>query len=189
MKRILPLGLAALTAAGLTACGNAPTTSPAAPAIAPGYHLLDFGELPVVGVRASSTREGFSPGNVIDDNPNTMWANAGYLSHRAWVEVRLAQPSRIGGIGIKTGPTPEGATYDVQVSQDGYNWQTVLSDETNSTWQVETKRFPPGVSGSYVRILWHNPQFAQQPHFSIFELKVYGPRAGWGGGSWGGNWG
>lgn len=64
--------------------------------------------LEVVGVTASSTRAGASPGghapmNLADGDPETWWQPAGRSPRFAWVRFELAAPARVDGLVIANG--------------------------------------------------------------------------------------
>lgn len=138
------------------------------------YRLLDANELPIVGVTVDSAAPGAPGTNLADGNLATSWINGGFKNPTAFAVVNLGTQAALGSIAIKTGPSPAGTNYDVQVSNNGTTWTTVAAHLTNTTWNLETKPLPANTSGQFVRILWHNSATAPQPHFAIFELVVNG---------------
>lgn len=138
------------------------------------YRLLQVEELPIVGVTVDSEVSSFPAARLADGDLSTEWVNGGYRNATSWAAVELAESASIASVGIKTGPTAAGASYDLQVSEDGSTWTTVSSNLTNTTWGLENKPLPGGSSGKYVRIFWRNSASNPQPHFSIFELVVNG---------------
>lgn len=185
--------IAVLLAATLAACGTprVPLTAPPASAgaarsaadvphdgeVYPNgnhYRVMAVQELPLVGASADSSASGYPASNLIDGDLSTQWANGGYKNATAWAAVQLSGSASLGSIGVKMPPSAAGTSYDVQVSQDGSTWNTVLTGQTNTTWGIETKTLPVGTNGAWVRIFWHNSASNPQPHFSIFELEVNG---------------
>lgn len=138
------------------------------------FRLLAVEELPLVGVTASSSTSGFAPSRAIDGDLSTQWVDGGYRNATSWLAVELAATSTIASIDIKTGPSPAGTSYDVQVSANGTSWTTERTGLTNTTWSPETKTLPAGTTGKFVRVFWKNSTSNPQAHFSIFELNVNG---------------
>jgi hypothetical protein len=138
------------------------------------YRLLAVEELPIVAVSVDSETANLPRARLIDGNLSTQWLNGGYRNPTSWAAVTLAASAPLASISLKTGPTAPGASYDVQVSADGATWTTVLTDQTNATWNMETKALPAGTTGQHVRIFWRNSPTAPQPHFAIYELVVNG---------------
>lgn len=138
------------------------------------YRLLAIEELPIVGVTVDSQVSSQPKEEMVDGNLATAWSNGGYRNATAWAAAQLAAATTLGSIGLKTGPSAPGTRYDVQVSDDGASWRTVLSSQTNTSWSLETKALPAGTTGRFVRIFWRNSATSPQPHFSIFELVVHG---------------
>jgi hypothetical protein len=138
------------------------------------YRVMEAQELPLVGVSVDSQIDSLPAGRIIDGDRSTQWSNGGYLNPTAWAAVQLSAPASLASIDIKTGPSATRTYYDVQVSQNGTTWSTVLSNQINTTWQMETKTLPAGTTGQKVRIFWHNSSTNPIPHFSIFELVVNG---------------
>lgn len=138
------------------------------------YRVLATEELPIVGVSVDSAAPGYPASNLTDGDLSSQWANGGYKNATAWAAVQLSASASLGSIGIKTPPSAAGTSYDVQVSDDGSTWHTVLANQTSTSWNLESKTLPAGTTGAWVRILWHNSPSNPQPHFSIFELEVNG---------------
>lgn len=160
----------------LAACAPAPFEPPVPDATAGmTYHLQAVQALAVVATSVDS--ESAPKALMTDGNPGTAWTNGGYRNATAFAQLQFAQVSSIGSVAIKTGPGPAGTKYDVQVSANGTAWTTALANQTNTTWNVETKVLPAGTGGKFLRILWHNSPTAPQPHFSVYELSASGTAA------------
>lgn len=173
---------AALAACGLPAQAPAPETDAGGvPADAQGYpadgntfRLLAVEELPIVGAKADGEMAGNGAARAIDGDQATAWINGGYRNATSWAAVQLAGSATLASVSLKTGASPAGTGYDVQVSADGVTWKTVLANQTNSTWNLETKRLPAGTTGKHVRIFWRNSSTSPQAHFAIYEVLVNG---------------
>lgn len=185
--RLLPL-VAALV---LSACQAVPVGGGAGVGIPPGevpaaqadgqvygpgerYRILAVEELPVVAITSDGDVAGFPKARLHDGDLGTQWSSAAYRAATAWAAVELAQDSAIAVIRIKTGPTPSGTSYEIQVSDDGASWRTAAVGGNNSTWGLESKPMAAGTHGKYVRIFWRNSASAPQPRFSIYELAIDG---------------
>lgn len=138
------------------------------------YRLQAVEELPITNVTADSTLPGLPVTRMVDGDLATSWVNEPYRAPTSWAAFQLASNTTIASVGIKTGVSPAGTSYDVQTSSDGVNWTTRLSNQTNTSWGVETKTLPAGTTGQYVRIFWRNSTSAPVPHFAIYELYVNG---------------
>lgn len=163
----------------LVACMGTPPNRPSEPAgsAAPGvglFHLQAVTEQPVVAVATDSQISGFTATRLIDHDPGTQWINGAYRSATGWARVTLAGRVKIDRIALKTGPSAAGTSYDIQVSDDGVTWVTRLANQTNTTWNMETKILPAGTAGLHVRVLFHNRSTAPIDHFTLFELLVMG---------------
>jgi len=142
--------------------------------LAGAYALLAVPSLPIQAVTVDSAAAGFPGTNLADGNLGTHWDNGGYRSPTAWVAVDLGAPASLGGLVLKTPPSAAGTSYDVQTSPDGSSWTTVLAAQASTSWNPTTQLLPPGTSGRWVRIFWHNSAQAPVAHFSLYELAVQG---------------
>lgn len=138
------------------------------------YRVLAVDELPIVGVTVDSAAPGLPASRMIDGDYTTHWVNAPYKAATSWAAVQLAASTTIASIQIKTGISPAGTSYDIQVSDDGRTWRTVRSGQTNTTWGAETKTLPAGTTGRHLRIFWRNSATNPVAHFAIYELVVNG---------------
>ena len=138
------------------------------------FRLLALEELPIVAVTTDSQSQALPKERLIDGDLSTQWVDGGYRSDTSWAAVQLAESAPIGSLSIKTGPSPVGTRYDVQVSADGTTWTTVLPHQSNTTWGLEIKPLPAGTMGRHVRVLWRNDSRTPQAHFVIYELVVNG---------------
>ncbi|HEY9722366.1 MAG TPA: discoidin domain-containing protein [Oscillatoriaceae cyanobacterium] len=173
--RILPCSPLALSIC-LVSCGTPPQASP--PAATGRYQIQAVSPLAIAGVTVDSTAPGSNANALVDGNLASAWTNGGYRSTTAWASLTLGAATALTSIAIKTGTSPAGTGYDVQVSNDGHSWTTALANQTNKTWNLETKALPAGTSGKYVRVSWHNAASNPQPHFAIYELQAFGAAGG-----------
>jgi hypothetical protein len=148
------------------------------------YALMATPALPIQAIAVDSTAPGYAKAALADGNLGTHWDNGGYMAATAWASVDLGAGFSLGSIVLKIPPTPAGTSYDVQTSTDNVHWVTALAAQTNTSWNPVTKLLPPGASGRYLRIFWHNNPAAPAAHFSIYELRVQG--SGGSGGTGGG---
>ncbi|MFN3430969.1 MAG: lysyl oxidase family protein [Candidatus Sericytochromatia bacterium] len=146
---------------------------PATPAEAPSggavYQLFAAGDLAVTSTAVDSALAGQPKERMLDGNAATAWSTAGYKAATAQVTLSLAKREALGALRLKTGALAAGTTYDVQVSEDGAAWKTALANQTNATWNMETKAFPAGTAGRHVRLLFRNTTMAR---LSIYEVGL-----------------
>src|ERR1043165_7514773 len=85
--------------------------------------------LPVAGVTASAD-DGNVPANAVDGDLGTRWSAAG---DGAWIRYDLGTSQTLGSVSIAwhKGDTRRD-TFDVQVSEDGAAWTTVLDRKVSS---------------------------------------------------------
>lgn len=82
---------------------------------------------------ASATEPGGSPGNALDGNLNTRWSTGAAQTPGQWFEVDQGSPQWFNHIVMDSGPSTGDYArgYEVQVSNDNTNWQTVANGEGN----------------------------------------------------------
>jgi sugar lactone lactonase YvrE len=137
-------------------------------------HVLAVGPLAIASIQVDSASSSFPKERLADGSLSTQWVNGGYQAATSWAAVGLSASASLSAIAIKTGPSPAGTRFDLQVSADGTTWTTTIAGLTNSTWNMETKALPAGTTGRFVRVLWHNSTTSPQAHFAIYELSVSG---------------
>jgi len=125
--------------------------------------------VPVTGVTASPD-DGNVPANTLDDDLGTRWSSKG---DGAWIRYDLGSKQNIGAVALAwhQGDTRKN-TFDVQVSDDGSSWKTVLDRKTSSgsTLQQQTYDFAD-TSARYVRIVGHGN--TTNDWTSIAETDIY----------------
>ena len=91
---------------------------------------------------ASSTESGGSPANALDGNLNTRWSTGAAQSPGQWFEVDQGSPQWFNHIVMDSGPSTGDYArgYEVQVSNDNTNWQTVANGEGSG--QIVSVNFP-----------------------------------------------
>ncbi|HEY9720577.1 MAG TPA: discoidin domain-containing protein [Oscillatoriaceae cyanobacterium] len=140
----------------------------------PHYHTLSTDPVAIAGVSADSQLANNPATALADGNLASAWSNGGYRNATAWALLTLSTRASLASLSIKMPPAAGGTSYDVQTSDDGANFTTVLSGQTNTSWTLETKPLPANTSGRYVRIFWHNSTSAPQPHVAIYEVQING---------------
>lgn len=119
--------------------------------------------LPVQRISASTNSN--SAGLAIDGNLSSCWSSG--LTSNPSLTASLGQAADLLQLGIKVNPV---GTYAVDVSSDGRNWRTVLSNQRNTSWNVENKRFPSGTRGQHLRLRFSN----NRQNVMVFELRITG---------------
>ncbi|MEB3285424.1 MAG: discoidin domain-containing protein [Candidatus Sericytochromatia bacterium] len=126
------------------------------------YSALNV-NLPVTSITASSNPS--AAPLAIDNSLSTCWSSG--PAYNPSITAKLAATSQLNQLAIKANPV---GSYRVQVSNDGRYWKTVLWNQKNTTWNVETKRLPSRTNGQYVRLLFSN----NRQHILVFDLQVMG---------------
>ncbi|MEB3196492.1 MAG: lysyl oxidase family protein [Candidatus Sericytochromatia bacterium] len=196
--RVLPLllGMFALAACGPRAQGPVGAADPAQPLpekafwvdkenlvdgeihpgaydpLSPPYRLSAIGTLVLTGAESDGALAAFPPGAAIDGDTSSQWANGSYRASSAWWSARLSQPAALSSVRLKTGPLPSGVTYDLAVRSAG-SWITVATGLRNTSWQLETKRFPARL-GDALRVSFRNDAALSTTRFMIFECQAVG---------------
>jgi poly(beta-D-mannuronate) lyase len=109
--------------------------------------------LQVTGVSASGD-DGNVPANTLDNNLSTRWSDEG---DGAWIQYDLGSAQTVGSVSIAwhKGNTRKD-TFDVQLSEDGSSWTTVLARKTTSGTTLEPQKFDfPDGSARYLRVVGH----------------------------------
>lgn len=123
--------------------------------------------MPVVSATASAD-DGNVPANTIDNSLATRWSAEG----EQWIRYDLGQTSRVGAVTIAwyNGGTRK-AFFDIQISEDGVNWNTVYSGQSSGK-TADPELYPIGDrTARYVRILGHGNS---SNHFnSITETDLF----------------
>jgi hypothetical protein len=142
------------------ATGEMAPEAVSAQASKPAYKAMALGTL---NATASVTLDGTTPSQAVDGNTDSAWASG--PQDNSWLQVDCGSVNGLGGMQLKMNP---GMSYDVQVSSDGQTWKTVLSNQpTRDDWQMDTKTFPDGTSGRYIKLVINNGG----QNAMVFELQ------------------
>ncbi|MEE4546247.1 discoidin domain-containing protein [Streptomyces sp. V4-01] len=133
--------------------------------------------LPIVAATDSSD-DGNTASNAIDGNLSSRWSGAG---DGVWIRFDLGSVATVNSVALAwyDGDSRK-STFDVQLSQDGSAWTTVLSRATSSgtTLNLETYAFTGG-QARYVRIVGHgNTSSDSSKWTSVTEAAVSGTGGG-----------
>jgi F5/8 type C domain len=158
VKRILTAALCACAALGSVVLLGPPATA---------------ATLPIVAATDSSD-DGNVAANAIDGDLSTRWSGAG---DGVWIRFDLGSVTTVDSVSLAwyDGDSRQ-STFDVQLSQDGSAWSTVLSRATSSgtTLSPETYGFTGGPA-RYVRIVGHGNTSSDSAKWtSIAEATVSG---------------
>ncbi|WP_407564614.1 chondroitinase-B domain-containing protein [Streptomyces sp. 184] len=130
----------------------------------------------VTGVSAS-TDDGNVPANTLDGDLGTRWSGSG---DGAWIRYDLGSPQTVGSTSIAwhQGDTRKN-TFDVQLSDDGTSWTTVLAREESSGTTLQPQNYDfADTTARYLRIVGHGN--TTNDWTSITETTVHGPDGGGG---------
>ncbi|MEB3198065.1 MAG: discoidin domain-containing protein [Candidatus Sericytochromatia bacterium] len=100
-----------------------------------------------------------------DGNLATCWSS-GLVSNPTFTG-RLSATATLTQLNIKVNPV---GSYAVDVSNDGLRWRTVLTGVRNSSWNVESKRFPSATNASWIRLRFSN----NRQNVMLFEWVAMG---------------
>ncbi len=109
-----------------------------------------------------------NPALVHDGNPQTRWSSS--YQDDSWIQVDLGQAQRIAQVRL-TWEAAYGRAFQIKVSEDGTNWETVFT-ETEGDGGEDRIRFTP-VTARYVRL--QGQERATQWGYSLYEFEVFGP--------------
>lgn len=128
------------------------------------------GAYQVLGAEAAITGSGgfHEPELSIDGDPNTEWVG---ISGNNQLTVRLARKSVLKGMSLKTGPM-DGQLLDVQVSEDGTSYRTLLSGLTISDWGTHEFTFPAPAAARHVRLVYRQAPDRSTGSARLFELLL-----------------
>lgn len=102
---------------------------------------------------ASNTRlSTLGASRTVDGDLNTDW-QSGTVSN-PWLRLDRGASSGVASLVVRGKPAI--GTFNVEVSTDNVTYKTVLSNQTLSSWNAETKTFPAGTSARYVRLRFAN---------------------------------
>jgi len=109
-----------------------------------------------------------SAADAVDDNPGTRWESL-HQDGPEWLKVNLPHPYHITNVEIDW-ETASAAEYEIQLSADGINWETIQSVSGQSG--ARTDKFRVSGLGQYIRIYCLRRSTGWG--YSIIDLRVYG---------------
>lgn len=138
-------------------------------------------------VTAGTAQPGSEADKAIDGNASTVWHTTWSVTcptDKRWFQFELKEPTLIGGLNYLRSSGSNGAiqTFDIQVSSDGTDWTTVVTDGSFSgqiRW--EAVAFPQ-VTTKYVRLIAKQTGGAQDSNLHIgqfisaAEIRLCTPR-------------
>jgi len=116
---------------------------------------------------SSNEAPGTAGANAVDGNLNSRWSSL--FSDPQWLAVDLGKTYAVNQVKITWEPA-YAKDYEVQISNDNTNWQTIKAIVGNTTLVNDYTNLT--VSGRYIRI--YGTQRALPYGYSIYELEVYG---------------
>jgi hypothetical protein len=115
---------------------------------------------------------GSSPGNAIDGNAGTRWTTGVSQANGQWFQVDMGSANTFYQIVLdssgSSGDYPRG--YQVNISNDGINWGSVVTNGTGSS-AVTTISFASPQAARYIRITQTG---STSGWWSIYEFNVFG---------------
>lgn len=165
-RRLMPGEQLALSSSPVILDSDARVTytpaKPNPPRYAGAYEVLD-------AAAAVTGSGGFhEPELAIDGDPNTEWVGT---SGDNQLTVRLAKKSMLKGLSLKTGPM-ENQMLEVQVSEDGATFRTLLSGLSFGDWGTHDLSFPAPAAARYVRLVYRQAPDRPGGSARLFELML-----------------
>lgn len=131
-------------------------------------------ELHIVSATASTFVTGYPASKTIDNNLTTYWKGKGYQSFW-WLKYDLGAQATVSQISIWWHNQSGSSNYKIQVSLDGINWITRLSNLNSGTGSTNpikvTHTLSPAANCRYVRIYIVT---AKTTAPIVYEVKIYG---------------
>ncbi|WP_206531862.1 glycoside hydrolase family 2 TIM barrel-domain containing protein [Sphingobacterium sp. DR205] len=140
------------------------------------YSKIETVPMEVVFASSQETGEGDAK-NLLDGDPSSIWHtmySVTVAQYPHWVDFDAASVKTIKGFTFL--PRPDGANgdikdYKIQVSQDGKNWEDVMSGAFERNKKLKTVRFEKPVKGRYIRFTALSSQrgddFASGAEFAV----------------------
>ncbi|GAB3532451.1 hypothetical protein GCM10027443_16320 [Pontibacter brevis] len=131
-------------------------------------------------VTASSTLEGFSPGNMVDESIKSFWV-AAENNDQQWVQVDLLKPGKVYAVQVNYhdyksdlyGKVPGlYHRYVIEGSMDGKNWQTLVDRKDN--YKDVPNDYVEIASPQTVRYIRYQNLHAPTTNLAISGLRVFG---------------
>ena len=121
---------------------------------------------------ASSSQGGSPASNVLDGNTSTMWHSDWSITTMPhWIDLEMAEPTEIAGLVYtprQTGSNGNVTNYTILVSDDGDQWEEILTGDLANDSTVKTINFEP-VTTKHVRLRYNT---AVNNNGSAAELQV-----------------
>lgn len=121
---------------------------------------------------ASSFQGGSPASNVLDGNTSTMWHSDWSITTMPhWIDLEMAEPTEIAGLVYtprQTGSNGNVTNYTILVSDDGDQWEEILTGDLANDSTVKTINFEP-VTTKHVRLRYNT---AVNNNGSAAELQV-----------------
>jgi hypothetical protein len=148
---------------GSTPCSTCPTPTPRptatpiastptpSPTPTPSGGLIEI--TPPASAATASTHDGNLPGNTVDNNLTTRWSANG---DGQWIRYDLAFAKEITDIGVAVyNGTARRNQFELQVSNDNLNWETVWSGQSSGTTTAQEMYDVADRNARWVRYLGH----------------------------------
>ncbi|WP_052087764.1 glycoside hydrolase family 2 [Paenibacillus wynnii] len=121
-------------------------------------------------VTSSSEQSGNFAKNAVDDDEGTRWcASGGSLPQ--WIQVDLQKSSAIAGFQVIWESSTNVYKYDIEVSEDGNNWQKVVDNTLNTTPNGHEETKLVETKGRYVRLTIVD-RITNGDWASLYEFKI-----------------
>ncbi len=137
-----------------------PRTGAATPDLKITLDTYDFADTPVRVISATASANAANACQTLDGNSFTSWAVATDKKNgewNTWVQFQLDKPADIDRLSL-IWETPEESRFEIQISQDGKDWQSVYEGR-HSGKSSDFKVYPfDAVNTAFIRLFLHSPQ-------------------------------
>jgi hypothetical protein len=159
----------ATATATATATSVRPTPTAITPTPTPVSGLIEI--TPAASAVTASANDGNVPGNTVDNNLATRWSANG---DGAWIQYDLGTAKTVSRVKIAVyNGNSRRNSFDLQVSNGGGTWTTVLTRQTSGTTTAEEPYDFTPVSARFVRYLGHGSTVSL--FNSLTEVSLFTP--------------
>ncbi len=121
-------------------------------------------------VRASTTANGYEPATIFDGDASTSWMS-GSIAEGQWLLIDFQQNREYGGLIIDWQQDDYAEAYEVQISDDGKNWQRVYSVDASNGGRDYV--YLPDLESRFVRLDLQRSSRGRGYGITAIEIKPY----------------
>ena len=122
-------------------------------------------------VTASTTANDYDPAWLLDKNPKTTW-KSGSVAEVQWLQIDFQDKLEYGGLIIDWDEDDYAQSYEIQISNDGIEWQRVFSIEASNGGRDYV--YIPETESKFLRIALHKS--SQERGYGIDAIEIKSPK-------------